>query len=507
MGNDDFNTTICAVCTPLSEGAISIIRISGSGAFDIADKVFVNKDHKHLLKGYATHTVHYGFITDIRNIDGNKVSIIASNKASNKDVDNKISTCNDNEDACDDIRIIDEVLVTVMKAPNTYTREDTVEINCHGGVYVTQSVLEDVLSAGAILAEPGEFTKRAFMNGRIDLTEAEAVMNLISAKNDTAVRNSVKQLRGSVREKVVKLRYDVIGEIAHIEAALDDPEHIELDGYHDHIESVMKNVSCEIKGLIDRADEGRLIQDGINTVIVGKPNVGKSSFMNLMSGHERAIVTDIAGTTRDAIEDTIRIGGVVFNLIDTAGIRNTDNEIEKIGVDLSRKYASDSDLVIYVVDASEPLTHEDDEIIELIKDRKVIVVLNKNDLDRQVSAGDIRNRFSCDNQNGNDLDIISFSAKTGEGTDEFISDVKKMFFGGNLGGGNDVTICSTRQKELLKDAETSKEKVLDSVDKDMPEDFYSIDLRDAYETLGMIIGEEMNDDVVDQIFSRFCMGK
>lgn len=506
MGNDDFNTTICAVCTPLSEGAISIIRISGNEAFDIADKIFVNKDHKHLLKGYETHTVHYGFITDIRNIDGNKDSII------------------------------DEVLVTVMKAPNTYTREDTVEINCHGGVYVTQSVLEDVLSAGAILAEPGEFTKRAFMNGRIDLTEAEAVMNLISAKNDTAVRNSVKQLRGSVREKVVKLRDDVIGEIAHIEAALDDPEHIELDGYHDHIESVMKNVSCEIKGLIDRADEGRLIQDGINTVIVGKPNVGKSSFMNLMSGHERAIVTDIAGTTRDAIEDTIRIGGVVFNLIDTAGIRDTDNEIEKIGVDLSRKYASDSDLVIYVVDASEPLTHEDDEIIELIKDRKVIVVLNKNDLDRQVSEDDIRNRFSCDNQigsislrkfdaddydvidyctddndtdmvSGNDIDIISFSAKTGEGTDEFISDVKKMFFGGNLGGGNDVTICSTRQKELLKDAETSIEKVLDSVDKDMPEDFYSIDLRDAYETLGMIIGEEMNDDVVDQIFSRFCMGK
>jgi tRNA modification GTPase len=506
MGNDDFNTTICAVCTPLYEGAISIIRISGNEAFDIADKIFVNKDHKHLLKGYETHTVHYGFITDIRNIVGNKDSII------------------------------DEVLVTVMKAPNTYTREDTVEINCHGGVYVTQSVLEDVLSAGAILAEPGEFTKRAFMNGRIDLTEAEAVMNLISAKNDTAVRNSVKQLRGSVREKVVKLRDDVIGEIAHIEAALDDPEHIELDGYHDHIESVMKNVSCEIKGLIDRADEGRLIQDGINTVIVGKPNVGKSSFMNLMSGHERAIVTDIAGTTRDAIEDTIRIGGVVFNLIDTAGIRDTDNEIEKIGVDLSRKYASDSDLVIYVVDASEPLTHEDDEIIELIKDRKVIVVLNKNDLDRQVSEDDIRNRFSCDNQigsislrkfdaddydvidyctddndtdmvSGNDIDIISFSAKTGEGTDEFISDVKKMFFGGNLGGGNDVTICSTRQKELLKDAETSIEKVLDSVDKDMPEDFYSIDLRDAYETLGMIIGEEMNDDVVDQIFSRFCMGK
>ena len=506
MRIDESSTTICAVCTPLSEGAISIIRISGNEAFDIADKIFVNKDHKHLLKGYETHTVHYGFITDIRNIVGYKDSII------------------------------DEVLVTVMKAPNTYTREDTVEINCHGGVYVTQSVLEDVLSAGAILAEPGEFTKRAFMIGRIDLTEAEAVMNLISAKNDTAVRNSVKQLRGSVREKVVKLRDDVIGEIAHIEAALDDPEHIELDGYHDHIESVMKNVSCEIKGLIDRADEGRLILDGINTVIVGKPNVGKSSFMNLMSGHERAIVTDIAGTTRDAIEDTIRIGGVVFNLIDTAGIRDTDNEIEKIGVDLSRKYASDSDLVIYVVDASEPLTHEDDEIIELIKDRKVIVVLNKNDLDRQVSEDDIRNRFSCDNQigsislrkfdaddydvidyctddndtdmvSGNDIDIISFSAKTGEGTDEFISDVKKMFFGGNLGGGNDVTICSTRQKELLKDAETSIEKVLDSVDKDMPEDFYSIDLRDAYETLGMIIGEEMNDDVVDQIFSRFCMGK
>ena len=482
-------STICAVCTPLSEGAISIIRISGCSAYEIADKIFVNKKHEHSLLSYDTHTVHYGFITDIRKDDASS------------------SECHVPEKT----KIIDEVLVTVMKAPNTYTREDTVEINCHGGVFVTQSVLYDVLAAGARLAQPGEFTKRAFLNGRIDLTEAEAVMNMISAKNDTAVRNSICQLGGSVKEKVISLRDVIIGEIAHIEAALDDPEHISLEGYNEHISSVMKDVSCEIGDMIKKSDEGRLIQDGIRTVIIGRPNVGKSSIMNLMSGHERAIVTDIAGTTRDAIEDTVRIDGIVFNLVDTAGIRDTDNEIEKIGVDIARKSVSDSDLVIYVVDASLPLTEEDNEIVKLIRDRKVIVLLNKNDLEQKVSSDDIKRFFLRDDishdTSYDNLYIVSLSAKTGSGLNEFTDDIKKMFFSGNIDGGDDLLICSTRQKELFIKAADSIDKVIDSIRNDMPEDFYSIDLRDAYESLGLIIGEEMNDDVADQIFSRFCMGK
>lgn len=463
---NNIDKTICAICTPLSEGAISIIRISGQYAFDIASRVFVNKNHEHILDSYDSHTVHYGYITDIRNND-----------------------------------VIDEVLITVMRAPNTYTREDTVEINCHGGVFVTQSVLEDVISAGAVLAEPGEFTKRAFINGRIDLTEAEAVMNLISSKSDTAVRNSLKQLSGKVRDAIVNLREDIIGEVAHIEAALDDPEHISLDGYTEHISSVMDNVSDHINSLIKSSDEGSLVQDGINTVIVGRPNVGKSSFLNIISGHDRAIVTDIAGTTRDAIEDTVRIDGIVFNLTDTAGIRDTDNTIEKIGVELAKKSAMDADLIIYVVDSSSSLTEDDRRIISMIKDHKVIVVLNKNDLEQVVTAKDIKELFSQE-----DIDVISFSAKTGEGTERFTNDVRKMFFSEELSGG-DVLISNTRQKELLIKAADSIEKVKISIRSGMPEDFYSIDLRDAYESLGMIIGEEMNDDVIDSIFSRFCMGK
>jgi tRNA modification GTPase len=467
--NEETNRTICAVCTPLSEAGISIIRISGENAVPVADRIFVNKSHEHTLADYGSHTIHYGFIIDIRN---------------NRDT------------------LLDEVLVSVMKAPETYTCEDTVEINCHGGVYVTQSVLEDVICAGAELAEPGEFTKRAFLNGRIDLTEADAVMNIIEAKNDTAVRNSMKQLTGSVAGQIRDMREKIIGEIAHIEAALDDPEHIQLDGFKDELAATVSDISCRIRKLVKKADEGRLIQEGINTVIVGRPNVGKSALLNSISGHDRAIVTDIAGTTRDAIEETVRIGGIVLNLADTAGIRDTDDKIEMLGVDIAKQYAADADLILYVIDSSQPICDDDRRIIEFIRDKKVLVLLNKNDLSQMADVEEIRRLFGK-----TDVNIISVSAKYGSGIDEFEAEVKRMFFSEDISGDSDVLITSVRQKQLLSETLESLDRVRESLSNGMPEDFYTIDLQDAYEKLGMIIGEEMNDDVIDSIFSRFCMGK
>ncbi len=469
--NDEINQTICAVCTPLSEAGISIIRISGDNAIQTADRIFINKSHEHILKKYLSHTIHYGYIVDKRNDDTDNI-------------------------------LLDEVLVSVMKAPNTYTREDTVEINCHGGVYVTQAVLEDVICAGARLAEPGEFTKRAFLNGRIDLTEAEAVMNMIEAKSDTAVRNSMKQLKGSVSRQISEMRESIIADIAHIEAALDDPEHISLNGFREQLDLSVNDTLRKLEKLIARADEGRLIQEGINTAIIGKPNVGKSTLLNTISGHDRAIVTDIAGTTRDAIKDTVRIGGIVFNLTDTAGIHDTNDTIEMLGVDIARKCADEADLILYVIDASLPLGDDDISIINLIKNKKAIVLMNKNDLPQKVSDIDIRKLFTSD-----DVRVISISALSGNGVRDFEDIVKQMFFSEEITGSEDVLITNIRQKELLTGAKESLERVCFSIDNDMPEDFYTIDLQDAYEKLGMIIGEEMNDDVVDSVFSRFCMGK
>lgn len=458
--------TIAAVATAMSDSGIGIIRISGDEAIQIADRIYRSKLGKKRLVNVESHTVHYGFIYD-------------------KD------------------ELIDEVMVVVMKAPNTYTREDTVEIDCHGGILVMTKILETVIKNGCRMAQPGEFTKRAFLNGRIDLSKAEAVMDLIHSKNEFALKSSVKQLKGSVSDQVKFLRDEILYEIAFIESALDDPEHISLDGYREKLEEKTLSVKADLKKLVDSADNGKLLKDGINTVIVGKPNVGKSSLLNLLVGEERAIVTSVAGTTRDTLEESIKLNGVGLNIIDTAGIRDTSDEVERIGVEKARNYANNADLIIYVVDASRKLDENDEEIIKLIASKKVIVLLNKTDLTQVVDEDEFMTLVS----ENKDLRIIKTSTKENVGIDAFENAIKEMFFGGEIAVNDEIYITNGRHKEALMEAYTSMDFVLGSLADDMPEDFYSIDLMNAYASLGRIIGEEVGDDLVNEIFSKFCMGK
>lgn len=361
-------------------------------------------------------------------------------------------------------------------------------------------ILDVILKNGCRLAEPGEFTKRAFLNGRIDLSKAEAVMDIIHSKNEFALRSSVNQLRGAVSDKVRFLREDILYEIAFIESALDDPEHIRLDGYPQRLTEKVLKIQRELKKLIDSADNGKMLKDGINTVIVGKPNAGKSSLLNLLVGEERAIVTSVAGTTRDVLEESIKLHGVGLNVIDTAGIRNTEDEVEKIGVEKARKYAGNADLIVYVVDASCALDENDDEIMELIADKKVIVLLNKTDLEQVVNEDDIRKRMA-------QASIMKTSTKENRGIDEFERTIKQLIFGGEIAINDEIYITNQRHKEALMEAYESMELVLKSLADQMPEDFYSIDLMSAYASLGRIIGEEVEEDLVNEIFSKFCMGK
>lgn len=454
--------TIAAIATGLSNAGISIVRISGEDAFSIIDKIYRSKKGDKILSRERTHTIHYGYIMD-----------------------------ND--------QIIDEVMVAIMKAPNSYTREDTVEINCHGGIVVTRRILETVLKAGARIAEPGEFTKRAFLNGRIDLSQAEAVCDLIHARNELAIKNSIKQLRGKVRDMIIKLREDILRDVAFIEAALDDPEHMSLDGFSEELRKHIEAVSRVIEKMIQDATSGRIIKEGIKTVILGKPNAGKSSLLNALMGEERAIVTDIAGTTRDTLEETININGIVLNIIDTAGIRTTDDIIEKMGVEKAIKAASDADLIIYVIDSSTELDENDEEILKLIKDKKAILLLNKSDLEARVTADEIRTRTS--------QPVISISVKENTGLEEFIDKVKEMFFGGELSFNDEIYITNERQKEALIQSLESLKLVSRGIDEGMPEDLFTVDLMNAYEELGKIIGENVDEDLVNMIFSEFCMGK
>ncbi len=463
--------TIAAIATAMSDSGIGIVRISGDNAIEIADRAYRSKTGKKRLTDAKSHTIHYGFI-----YDGDE--------------------------------LVDEVMAAVMKAPNTYTREDTVEIDCHGGIFVMNRILETMLKCGCRLAEPGEFTKRAFLNGRIDLSKAEAVMDIIQSNNEFALKASVKQLKGAVSDKIRTLRADILYEIAFIESALDDPEHISLDGYPKRLEEKTLAIRAELKKLIDSADNGRLIKEGINTVIVGKPNAGKSSLLNALLGEERAIVTSVAGTTRDALEESIRLNGVSLNITDTAGIRDTDDEVEKIGVDKARKYAQNADLIIYVVDSSKALDENDEEIANLVAGKKMLVLLNKSDLEQAVSEDEL-----CAFLNGKlspdaaGFRIIKTSTKENTGIDDFENAVKEMFFGGELEMNDELYITSQRHKEALCEAYDSMGLVLESLASSMPEDFYSIDLMSAYTSLGKIIGEEVGDDLVNEIFGKFCMGK
>ncbi|MDO5402578.1 MAG: tRNA uridine-5-carboxymethylaminomethyl(34) synthesis GTPase MnmE [Eubacteriales bacterium] len=454
--------TIAAISTStMSSGGISIVRISGENAITIADRVFKSKKNIS-LKNAASHTVHYGTIW------------------------------NGDEE-------IDEVLAVVMKAPNTYTREDIVEIDCHGGILVTRKVLEAVLDAGANLAEPGEFTKRAFLNGRIDLSQAEAVIDVINSQNEYALKSSVRQLSGKLSDKIREIRELLIDNVAFIEAALDDPEHISLDNYVEKLEIDVDKSVDNVDKLLKTSDNGRIMRDGIRTVILGKTNAGKSSLLNALAKEERAIVTDIEGTTRDVLEEQINLGGIILNLIDTAGIRQTDDYVESIGVSKAKKYAKDADLIIFVVDSSRELDKNDDEIMELIKDKNVIVLLNKSDMETVVNKEDILKIMDCN--------VLSVSAKEEIGIDKLEDTVKNMFFSGNIDVNDEIYITNARHKNLLKDALNSLKLVKEGINMGMSEDFLTIDLMAAYEKLGLIIGEAVEDDLADQIFAKFCMGK
>ncbi len=454
--------TIAAISSAAGNSGIGIIRVSGDEAIEVVDKIFRPANKNKKLANVESHTVHYGHI-----MDGDKT--------------------------------LDQVLVIVMKNPHSYTGEDTVEIDCHGGMLILKKVLDLVLKNGARTAEPGEFTKRAFLNGRIDLSQAEAVMDLINSKNDFALNSSIEQLKGGVSDAIKDIRKDIIYHIAFIESALDDPEHISLDGYDEEITEMLNENINKISKLVNSFDNGRIMKEGIKTVILGKPNAGKSSLLNLMLGEDRAIVTDIEGTTRDTLEENINFNGLSLKIIDTAGIRDTEDLVERIGVNKAKEIAKEGDLIIYVVDGSRELDDNDREIIKLINDKQAIILVNKSDMDTVINIDDLKK--------DSNRDVILFSAKNGEGMDQLEEEIRNMFYSGKVTYNDQVYITNARHKEALENALESLKQVKNSVDAGMPEDFYSIDLMDAYTDLGLIIGESVEDDLVNEIFSKFCMGK
>ena len=429
---------------------------------DVIAKIYRSKNGKKDIRTVVSHTIHYGFI-----YDGEEV--------------------------------VDEVLVMIMRGPHTYTGEDTVEIDCHGGVYAMKRVLETVLKNGAVIAEPGEFTKRAFLNGRLDLSQAEAVMDVIQAKNSMALKSSVEQLKGSVQRAVKEIRARLLHQIAYIETALDDPEHFDLTGYPQELQKIVEKESENISELLKTADDGRMIQEGIKTVILGKPNAGKSSLLNFLVGEDRAIVTEIAGTTRDILEEYISLNGITLRVIDTAGIRETEDVVEKIGVGKAKQMAENADLILYVVDSSLPLDDNDREIMELLSGRKSIVIYNKTDLEAAVDIEELKEKTGSP--------VIPVSVVEETGISQLEDEIKRMFFHGELSFNDEVYITNARHKAALEESKESLKLVMDSIAMGMSEDFFSIDLMNAYESLGRIVGESVGEDLVNEIFSKFCVGK
>lgn len=485
----DISDTIAAIATGMNQGGIGVIRISGDQAIIAVDSIFVPKKKGKEVRNLDSYTAAYG---------------------------NIINPINNS--------IVDEVIVLVMKAPSTYTKEDVVEIDCHGGMQVMKEILH-ILITNSInndnnsssnesklsevnfidnnyrvrLARPGEFTERAFLNGRIDLSQAESVMDLISAKSEIAAKTALSQLKGSLKNKIVEIRKNLIHNIAFIESALDDPEHYSLDGFQDKLSIILNEKKHEISHLIETADNGKMMKEGIQTVILGKPNVGKSSILNVLAGKDRAIVTDVAGTTRDTLEEFISINGIPLNIIDTAGIHETEDVVEKIGVDRSISIANQADLILYIIDSSVPLDDNDIQIMESIKNRQVIILSNKSDLKNVINKEDIRKYL--------DHKIIEISAKEQSGFEELYEELNHLFFDGKLSYNDEIYITNERHKYALENALSSIEMAIGSIEDGMPEDFYTIDLMSAYEQLGFIIGESVEDDLVDTIFKDFCMGK
>lgn len=454
--------TIAAIATGMTNAGIGIIRISGEDAIAVADKVFRAKNPDKKLAMTKSYSALFGNI-------------------------------------CDGDCVLDEAICLVMRAPNSYTTEDVVEVQCHGGIVMLRKILELILNSGARAAEPGEFTKRAFLGGRIDITQAESVMDMIYAKNELAARSSISQLKGSLSNRVKEIRSLLLNQIAFIESALDDPENYSLDGYSEKLKEKLEEIIKEIQHLIDTAEEGKMIKEGIRTVILGKPNAGKSSLLNALLGENRAIVTDIAGTTRDTLEEDVMIHGIPLKIVDTAGIHETVDIVEKIGVDKARESVEEADLVLYVVDGNKPLDADDTQIIDLLEGKKAIIVMNKIDIEQVVDKMWITSKINAP--------VVEISAKTGEGMEKLYGIIKDMFFHGKLSMNDEVYITNLRHKQALAEAEQSLEQVLSSIDRNMPEDFLSIDLMAAYEQLGTILGESLDDDLANEIFDKFCMGK
>lgn len=469
--NQDRTDTIAAIATAMSDAGIGIIRISGEEAIPIAASVYVNKKGEHSLLSHPSGTIRYGYIMD-------------------GDV------------------ILDEVMVSVMRAPHSYTTEDTVEINTHGGIYIMNRILDLILRKGARMAEPGEFTRRAFLGGRIDLARAEAVMDLISSRNEFARKNSMAQLRGAVSDQVRDLRAAILYEIAFIESALDDPDSYDLDGYPERLSGICEDLIGRLQKMTDHADEGRLLRDGIRTVIVGKPNAGKSSLMNHLAGEDLAIVTDVAGTTRDTLRESVRLSGILLNLTDTAGIRDTRDKVEQIGIQRTLEAVEKAQLVLFLVDVSTPVTGEDREIARVLS-RKIregvrcIVLLNKNDLEVRTDKVEVLALFPEDAVPS----LLSCSLATGQGLEDLTGMIADLFHTGEIMQRDEVYLTSLRHKEAALEALEALRLVCRSIGDGMSEEFFSIDLMSAYTALGRILGEAVEDDLVEEIFSRFCLGK
>ncbi|OIU72936.1 tRNA uridine-5-carboxymethylaminomethyl(34) synthesis GTPase MnmE [Rossellomorea aquimaris] len=457
--------TIAAISTPMGEGAIAIVRLSGDEAFDIGAKVFRGMKGT-TMKEFATHTIHYGHIID-------------------PDTD----------------KVVEEVMVSVMRGPKTFTREDIIEINCHGGLVSVNKVLQLVLKHGARLAEPGEFTKRAFLNGRIDLSQAEAVMDLIRAKTDRAMNVALNQMEGRLSNLIRKLRQEILETLAHVEVNIDYPEYDDVEEMtHTVLLEKSRHVRDEIDKLIRTSEQGKILREGLSTVIIGRPNVGKSSLLNSLVHENKAIVTDIPGTTRDVIEEYVNVRGVPLRLVDTAGIRETEDIVERIGVERSRQVLKEADLILLVLNYADELTHEDEQLFEAVKGMDVIVIVNKTDLPKEIDLDRVRGLAK-------EHPLVTTALLEEEGIDELEEAISSLFFAGSIEAGDITYVSNSRHIALLNQASQAINEAINSVEMGTPIDIAQIDLTRTWELLGEIIGDSVNESLIDQLFSQFCLGK